>query len=119
VPNNEPHVYFPSSKFEFEPVEIGLMEYPIQVYELYNGGDVPAEVEIDSSFLDELNQENYSRPILKCLTESTVIIPPGACFETKWKFSPVEPKTYEVNFNFLEHEIRTLNNFKLIRFIKI
>ena len=96
VPRNEPYIFFPSSKFELEPVEIGLNEYPIQVYELFNGGDVTAEVEIDYSFIDDLNQENYSRPILKCLTDNEIRIAPGSCYETKWKFAPIEAKTYQV-----------------------
>ena len=32
VPSNSPYVYFPTGKFQFLPVEIGLMDYPIQVF---------------------------------------------------------------------------------------
>lgn len=92
----EAFVYFPVNKYEFEPVEIGLNEYPIQVYELYNGGEVPAQVEIDCSMIEEANQNNYMANILKCLSEEVISIAPGSCFETKWRFSPIEAKTYQV-----------------------
>ncbi len=96
APSNESFVYFPFSKYELEPVEIGLTEYPIQVYEIYNGGDVSAELEIDDSFLEELNCENYSCKILECLSKNTLKIPPRSSLETKWRFSPIEAKTYQV-----------------------
>lgn len=99
--NNEPFVYFPSNRFELEPVEIGLTEYPIQVYELYNGGDVPARVEIESTFVQELNETNYMTDILKCLSDELVEIPPGCSAETKWRFSPIEAKTYQVKILYL------------------
>lgn len=79
-----------------EPVEIGLTEYPIQTYALFNAGDVPAEVEIDPSLIEDLNQESYSSNILKCLSQNVITIPPGTSFDTKWKFSPIEAKTYLV-----------------------
>lgn len=116
---NEPFVFFPSSKFEMEPVDIGLTEYPIQVYELFNGGDIGAEVEIDYSLIDELNADNYARPILKCLTDSVIRIPPGSCFETKWKFSPIEAKTYEVDILFKVNKVNfTAVTFKCIGYDK-
>jgi hypothetical protein len=96
---NDSYLYFPSNKFEFEPVEIGLIEYPVQIYELYNGGDSPANVEIDCSSLEYLNAENYMHPILKCLTPEKIVIPPASGFETKWKFSPIESRTYQVNLD--------------------
>lgn len=100
VNNDEPNIHFPSSLYEFEPIEIGLTEYPIQIYEIYNGGNVACDVEIDSSAVAKLNEDNYAHTILKCLTESRIRIEPGALFETKWIFSPIEAKTYNVNNNF-------------------
>jgi hypothetical protein len=99
--SNESYLYFPSNKFEFEPVEIGIIDYPVQIYELYNGGDSPAHVEIDCSSVEYLNAENYGHEILKCLTIENIIIPPGNCFETKWKFAPIEAKTYQVSIIYL------------------
>lgn len=94
--NGEPFVYFPTNRFEFEPVEIGLTEYPIQVYELFNGGDVPARVEIDTTFVQELNENNYATDVLQCVSNGVVTIPPGCSADTKWRFSPIEAKTYQV-----------------------
>jgi hypothetical protein len=89
-------VFFPSNKFEFEPVDIGLNEYPIQVFELYNGGDVPAQVEIDYSLTEDLKQANYQTDILKCLSDRVISIPASSSVETKWRFQPIEAKTYQV-----------------------
>lgn len=99
IQKGEPYVYFPSNKFEFQPVEIGLNDFPIQTFDLYNAGDVPARVEIDASLVEEMNSENYSSSILKCLSNSILTIPPGVAFETRWKFSPIEAKTYRVTIN--------------------
>ena len=96
VPNNEPSIYFPSGLFELEPIEIGLTDYPAQIYELFNGGDVATEVEIDTSAVDDLNEANYMQPILKLLSPNFVTVQPGSIFETKWKFCPIEAKTYQV-----------------------
>lgn len=101
VAHNEPNIHFPNSLYEFEPIEIGLSEYPIQIYEIYNGGNVACDVEIDASALDNLNAENYSRAILKYLTENKIQIQPGSLFETKWIFSPIEAKTYTADIKFL------------------
>ena len=96
VANGEPNIHFPNSVYEFEPIEIGLSDYPIQVYEIYNGGNVACDVEIDSSSIDTLNEENYSQSVLKCLTDKKICIQPGALIETKWIFRPIEAKTYNV-----------------------
>ena len=96
VANGEPFVYFPTNRFEFEAVEIGLNEYPIQIYELYNGGDVPARLEIDTTFIQEVNEANYMSEILSCISDGVVTIPPGCSADTKWRFSPIEAKTYQV-----------------------
>lgn len=34
--------------------------------------------------------------ILKCVSDKVVKIPPGCSVETKWKFIPIEAKTYKV-----------------------
>jgi hypothetical protein len=99
INKNEPYVYLPSTKFDLEPVEIGILEFPIQIFELYNGGDVPVDVEIDDSALEDLNYDSFSWPILKCLTKNKIVIPPRSSFETKWQFAPIEAKTYQVLFN--------------------
>ncbi len=96
VPTHTPYVYFPTNKYQFLPVEIGLLDYPIQIFELYNGGDKPARVQIDTSQLINLSIQNYSHNVLECLSEDEIIIPPGTSYPTKWKFSPLEAKTYQV-----------------------
>ena len=59
------------------------------------------DVEIDASSLATLNEENYSRTILECLTEKSIQIQPGSLFETKWIFAPTEAKTYTADIKFL------------------
>lgn len=101
--NNEALINFSSNLFEFEPVEIGLSEYPIQIYEIYNGSDAACDLEIDTSAVNELNYENYCQTVLECLSPQKLTIQPGILFETKWRFSPFEAKTYSViikNYNF-------------------
>ncbi len=99
--NNEPNIHFPNSIYELEPIEIGLSDYPIQIYEIYNGGNVACDIEIDSSAIEQLNEENYAAEILRCLTEARIRIEPGALFETKWLFAPLEAKTYNVDIKFI------------------
>lgn len=108
APANEPFVYFPWLSFVLKPVEIGLTEYPIQVFEIYNGGSVAAEIEIDDSMLEELNMENYASYILECMSKSKLTIPPRSSVETKWKFSPLEAKTYMVNTLYHSRNFRFL-----------
>jgi hypothetical protein len=116
---NEPNIHFPNSIYELEPIEIGLSEYPIQIYEIYNGGNVACDIEIDSSAVDKLNEQNYAIEILRCLTESSIRIEPGTLFETKWIFAPVEAKTYNADIKFLVNG-KDLNvvTFKCIGFDK-
>ena len=73
------------------------MDYPIQIFEIYNGGDKSARVQIDTTQLMNLSMQNYSHNILECLTEEEILIPPGTSFPTKWRFSPLEAKTYQVS----------------------
>ena len=115
----EPLLFFHSSKFEMEPVECGLVDYPVQVYELYNGGDTPAHVEIDCSSLRTLNAQNYSSPIVTCLSSESVIVAPGTCYETKWLFAPIESKTYQADVLFKTNKL-TYNvvTFKCIGYDK-
>jgi hypothetical protein len=120
VPTNEPHVFFPSAKFEFTPVEVGLDEYPIQVYEIYNAGDLPARLLVDDSSLDEFNADNYGCTVLECLSSGVeLVVPPRACVETKWRFAPLEAKTYQADVLFRVNETSfTLITFKCIGFDK-
>ena len=97
IGNGVPYIFFPSNQFDFESVEIGLNEYPIQNYELYNAGEVEAKVEIESELFRDFNKKNYMTEILKCVSDKVVKIPPGCSVETKWKFIPIEAKTYKVN----------------------
>lgn len=109
VPLSIPYLYFPTNKFTFNPVPIGLSEYPIQTYELYNGGDSPAKVFIDISQLEHSATVNYGHKVLECLSECEIIIPAGSTYLTKWRFNPLEAKTYLIDVAFrLEDEE---NNF--------
>ncbi len=115
----EPNIHFPNNIYEFEPVEIGLNEYPIQIYEIYNGGDVACDIEIDASAIQKLNEENYAQQILQCLTDKRITIQPGSLYETKWSFSPIEAKTYFADIAFTVNNKETsVVTFKCIGFDK-
>lgn len=51
---------------------------------------------MDITQLGNLAIQNYSHNILECLSETEIIIPPGTSYPTKWRFSPIEAKTYQV-----------------------
>lgn len=98
---------------------IGLSEYSVQIYELYNGGDTTATVDIDDSLLEDLVEQNFSRPILKCMSPKTFAVLPGSTYETKWKFSPIEAKTYQVDVSFKVNGSKiSVVTFKLIGYDK-
>ena len=53
---DRPYIHFPSSRHMFAPVPIGETRAPIQVYEMYNGGAVAVNYQIDLSPLAVIAQ---------------------------------------------------------------
>ena len=51
VDTDRKYVHFPSSKHMFSPVPVGLETHPKQIYELYNGGAVPVQYQLDLTAL--------------------------------------------------------------------
>ena len=51
-----PYVHFPGTQHKFAPVAIGELSGPTQVYELYNGGAVPVNYQLDLSPLGSIKQ---------------------------------------------------------------
>jgi len=51
-----PYVHFPATQHMFAPVAIGQFRSPTQVYELYNGGGVPVNYQLDLSPLSGVKQ---------------------------------------------------------------
>lgn len=65
------------------------------MYELHNGGAVPARYEVDSAVLSQLQVENFNHPLLRCLNPEGEISP-GQTAILEWIFSPLEVKVYHV-----------------------
>ncbi|KAK7113832.1 cilia- and flagella-associated protein 65-like isoform X2 [Littorina saxatilis] len=97
------YIHFPSNKHMFTPVPVGEKTSPKQVYELYNGGAVPVQYELDLTPLDIIEKENYDQPIFECLNPMGEIAP-GRSVSIEWRFSPLEAKTYMVDVPIRVHK---------------
>jgi len=53
---DRPYLHFPSTRHVFAPVAIGDMRSPCQVYELYNGGALPVNYQLELSALSTVKQ---------------------------------------------------------------
>ncbi|XP_053352888.1 cilia- and flagella-associated protein 65 [Clarias gariepinus] len=96
VEKDRHYLHFPSTRHVFAPVAIGGFHPPIQVYELYNGGAQPVRYRVDTLPLQELQEENFSHPVLQCLNPEGDV-QPGCTASLRWIFSPLEAKTYSVD----------------------
>ncbi|TSK92887.1 Cilia- and flagella-associated protein 65 [Bagarius yarrelli] len=96
VESDRPYLHFPSTRHVFAPVPIGGFHPPKQVYELYNGGAQPVKYRVDTSTLQELQEENFNHPVLQCLNPEGDV-QPGCTAMLEWIFSPIEAKTYSVD----------------------
>lgn len=65
------------------------------MYELHNGGAVPARYEVDPAALSQLQVDNFNHPLLRCLNPEGEISP-GQTAVLEWIFSPLEVKVYHV-----------------------
>jgi len=63
VEENRPYVHFASTQHTFAPVAIGELHSPTQVYELYNGGAIPVNYQLDLTPLSAVKQ--VSLPVLQ------------------------------------------------------
>ncbi|XP_054888132.1 cilia- and flagella-associated protein 65 isoform X2 [Poeciliopsis prolifica] len=93
---NEPYLHFASNHHVFMPVAIQDSSPPRQIYELYNGGAVTVQYEVDQAVLSQLQMENYDHPVLSCLSPQGKI-PPGNKAILEWIFSPLEAKMYHMD----------------------
>lgn len=90
-----PHLDFPAPTHRFEPVPLGLLEPPVQLYTLRNTSDVDAEFTLDLSAVEALRQANYGVPIFECGMASGVV-PAQSSLILPWRFQPLEAKVYRV-----------------------
>lgn len=67
----------------------------MQVYELHNGGAVPAWYDVDTAVLSQLQADNFNHPVLCCLNLQGEI-PPEKTAVLEWIFSPLEARMYHV-----------------------
>lgn len=90
-----PHLDFLSRLHRFEPVPLGLLEPPVQLYALQNTSDVPAEFELDLTAVKALQDSNYGVPIFECGMPEGVV-PPQSTVIVPWRFQPLEAQVYRV-----------------------
>jgi len=57
---DRPYIHFPGTQHKFAPVAIGEPCGPTQVYELYNGGAVPVNYQLDLTSLGSVKQVTSS-----------------------------------------------------------
>ncbi|XP_076858756.1 cilia- and flagella-associated protein 65 isoform X2 [Brachyhypopomus gauderio] len=103
VERDRHYLHFPSTRHTFAPVAIGGFHPPTQVYELYNGGSRPLRYHVDTSPLEQLREENFGHPVLRCLNPDGEV-QPGHTATLEWLFSPLEAKTYSVDIPVYVHE---------------
>ncbi|XP_035391658.1 cilia- and flagella-associated protein 65 isoform X1 [Electrophorus electricus] len=96
VERDRHYLHFASARHMFAPVAVGGFHPPTQVYELYNGGALPVRYHVDTSPLEQLQEENFSHPVLHCLNPDGEV-QPGRSATLEWLFSPLEAKTYSVD----------------------
>ncbi|XP_069010849.1 cilia- and flagella-associated protein 65 [Embiotoca jacksoni] len=96
VERDRPYLHFASSRHVFTPVTIGDRSAPRQVYELYNGGEMPVRYEVDTAVLSQLQVDNFNHPVLCCLSPEGDV-PPGETSILEWIFSPLEAKLYQMD----------------------
>ncbi|KAH9495755.1 Cilia- and flagella-associated protein 65 [Bulinus truncatus] len=101
-----PYIHFSSHKFNFNPVPIGELLSPIQVYEMYNGGAVPVNYEFDLTPLEIIRKHNFDQPVFQCLNPVGEILP-GRTGHIEWRFFPLEAKTYMVDIPVYIHNGET------------
>ncbi|XP_013095381.2 cilia- and flagella-associated protein 65-like isoform X1 [Biomphalaria glabrata] len=98
----KPYLHFSANKYTFNPVPIGELLSPIQVYEMYNGGAVPVKFELDLTPLNIIKRQNFDQPVFECLNPSGEILPGRTGF-VEWRFSPLEAKTYMIDIPIYIH----------------
>ncbi|CAL8240874.1 unnamed protein product [Merluccius merluccius] len=96
VARDRPYLHFSCPQHVFTPVAVGVRSPPRQAYELYNGGAVAVRYEVDTSPLQQLQEENFHHPVLRCLNPQGEVCP-GRTAQLEWVFSPLEAKMYNVD----------------------
>ncbi|CAL8266013.1 unnamed protein product [Lota lota] len=96
VERDRPYLHFSCPQHVFTPVAVGVLSPPRQVYELYNGSAVAVHYEVDTSPLQQLQEQNFHHPVLCCLNPRGEVRP-GRMAQIEWLFSPLEAKVYNVD----------------------
>jgi hypothetical protein len=96
IPKTQKFLHHQSPEFEFQPIKIGSLSPPIQLYHLMNRGMETVRYIIDTSLIDKLNNENENFEILKCLKKCGSI-EPGTMDYLEFIFQPLEARNYEVD----------------------
>ncbi|XP_054644330.1 cilia- and flagella-associated protein 65 isoform X2 [Dunckerocampus dactyliophorus] len=96
VDQETPYLYFLSRHHVFTPVMIGDLTPPVQMYDLYNGGDIPVRYEVDAHVLSQLQENSFNHALLSCLNP-VGDIPPGKVASLEFIFSPLEAKMHSMD----------------------
>ena len=88
---------WPLEQHTFMPVPIGETEAPMQVVQLRNGGPAAVEYALDSSVLTELTAANHNVELLRLVSPSSGIIPPGRVALLNFILQPIEAKEIVVD----------------------
>lgn len=86
----------PSARHAFEPVEVGDMHPPVQLYRMMNKSNSPLEYEVDCEVLENLKRSNSGFDILRCGNMKGVIPANGVGF-LEWIFRPLTNVSYSVD----------------------
>ncbi|KAI8822927.1 uncharacterized protein EV422DRAFT_585444 [Fimicolochytrium jonesii] len=89
-------LHFHETVHEFHPVEVGVLDPPVQKYHIVNRGLVSVEYTLDLTPLEQIKRENHNVDIFECRRTSGYIAP-GESESFDWVFRPIEAKEYEVD----------------------
>ncbi|KAI3388346.1 hypothetical protein SNEBB_007342 [Seison nebaliae] len=95
TPKNSSCIHVPTTVVDFEPVSLGVIQPPIQLFPIYNFGDEVGIFYVDMEQLKRVNEQHYGHPLIRCLTP-TAALEPNTAFPTQWQFWPIQNKIYEI-----------------------
>lgn len=96
VIKSKPFLQIPCVRYELEPIKVGDMNPPIQLYQVMNKSNTSLEYEVDSEVLESLKSSNSGFDILRCANMKGMI-PPNEIGFLEWIFRPLTNEVYRVD----------------------
>ena len=90
------YLNFPTGHHELTPVQLGLMQAPIQQVNFYNGSAHKIHYEIDLNTVRSLNKDNWNWTIFNILNPKGTV-DSNSCGEILVQFAPLEAKEYSID----------------------